>query len=141
MFLRSMIFAAATTMMAAAAAPAMAETPDAACEATTFRVYFHDGATQLDPLALQTIEIAERNVATCGYAELRVTVDASHPLASERAEAIRTATAGRSWDVVRVEPRTMTQRVAMSGGPSYAEITMTPEPSPMRETQPGDIGV
>lgn len=141
MFLRSALFAAASVMMASAAAPALAETPtaDAACEATSFRIYFRDGATRLDPIALQTIEVAERNVATCGYAELRVTLDASDPLVSERAEAIRTATAGRAWDAVRVDARAMTQNVAMRGGPDYATVMMTPEVG--RDAPRGDIGV
>lgn len=140
MFLRSALFACASMMMVSVAAPAVAETSaEAACEATSFRIYFRDGATSLDPIALQTIEVAERNVQSCGYAELRVTLDAADPLVSQRAEAIRAATAGRAWDAVRVEARSMTQNVSMRSGPDYAVVMMTPEVG--RDAPRGDVGV
>jgi hypothetical protein len=123
MFVRSAFFACAALI--ASAAPAFADEP-ARCDATSFRIYFADDATALDDTTRDVLAAAERNVAGCNYAELRVTLDASSPHAAERAQAIRAAADARAWDAVRVEARPMLQRAAF-GGPDYAEITMTPE--------------
>lgn len=109
-------------------AVAQAETIAApGCAETTFRVYFQHDSAALDPSVDQMLDVASRGVAQCEYAELRVTVDTSSPLAQARANAIEAAADGRAWDAVRVEPRTVHR--ATSGGPDYAEVTMTPEAS------------
>lgn len=122
MFLRSALLASA--MMAATFAPAAAETTDDSCAPANFRIYFAEGAATLDATALQMLQVAERSVASCDYAELRVTLDASEPLAAERVAAIRAATEGRAWDSVQVDARWSTQQVAM--GPAYAEMRVSP---------------
>ncbi|GAM98155.1 hypothetical protein U91I_01786 [alpha proteobacterium U9-1i] len=124
MFVRSALIACAA--LVATAAPAFADEP-ARCDATSFRIYFGANADTLDASAREILAAAERNVASCGYAELRVTLDASSPYAAERAQAIRAAADARTWDAVRVEARPMLQRAAHRAGPDYAEVTMTPD--------------
>jgi hypothetical protein len=125
MFLRTAIVAAA---LAAAAAPVFAEpAQNARCEATSFRVYFGHNSAALDDATREMLDVAERNVAGCDYAELRIAVDANSAYAQQRADAIRNAANERSWDSVRVEPRGGMQRA--SYGPEYAEVTMTFERS------------
>lgn len=125
MFLRTAIVAAA---LAATAAPVFAEpAQDARCEATSFRVYFGHNSAALDQTTREMLDVAERNMAGCEYAELRVSVDANSAYAQQRANAIRAAANDRSWDAVRVEPRSGAQRASF--GPEYAEVTMTFERS------------
>lgn len=140
---RTALIACASMSIAAFAAPALAETSaqDGACEATSFRVYFREGSAELDSTARQMMDVAERQIAACSYAELRVTVDASSPVAAERAQAIAAAAAGRSWDATRIEPRMMSTQRA-SYGPEYAEVVMTPHASTHEApAMPGDVGV
>lgn len=125
MFLRTALVAAA---LAAAAAPVFAEPAQSArCEATSFRVYFSHNSAALDDATREMLDVAERNVAGCDYAELRISVDANSADAQRRANAIRAAANDRDWDSVRVEPRGGMQRA--SYGPEYAEVTMTFERS------------
>lgn len=125
MFLRTAFVAAA---LAAVAAPVFAEpAQNARCEATSFRVYFGHNSATLDQATQEMLDVAERNVAGCDYAELRIAVDANSAYAQQRANAIRTAANDRDWDQVRVEPRGGMQRA--SYGPEYAEVTMTFERS------------
>jgi hypothetical protein len=124
MFLRTAIVAAAL----AAAAPVFAEPAQSArCEASSFRVYFGPNSAALDDTTREMLDVAERNVAGCDYAELRIAVDANSAYAQQRANAIRTAANDRAWDAVRVEPRGNMQRASF--GPEYAEVTMTYERS------------
>lgn len=126
MVLRSACFAAAA--LCALAAPAWADEADTAqCAPANFRVYFAHDSASLDDIALQTMQVAERQMAGCAHAELRVAVDASSPLANQRAAAIRAAASAQHWDAVRVEPM-MLHRAALSDGPEHAEVTMSPEP-------------
>ncbi len=128
MFLRS--FAAAAFAAAAvfsAVAPANADEAPARCEAASFRVYFEHNSGSLSNEAREVIEAAARNAAGCGYAELRVAVDASNPYAARRAQALRAAASDMGWDAVRVAPRMLTN-VAYAG-PDYAEVIMTAEAS------------
>ncbi len=125
MFLRTAIVAAA---LAAVAAPVFAEPANTArCEATSFRVYFGHTSASLDQATRDVLDAAERNVAGCDYAELRISVDANSAYAQQRANAIRAAANDRSWDAVRIEPRGGAQRASF--GPEYAEVTMTYERS------------
>ncbi len=98
------------------------------CTDTNFRVYFHGEFTALDADALRTLELAERNVADCAYAELRVRVDG--PRAYRRGQAVLAAADSRAWDVARVEQRARVQDVSLSGGPEFAEVVMSPERLP-----------
>lgn len=126
---RSTMFACAAAMMAMTAAPSFAEPqPAPRCEEMSFRIYFGHGSAALDEAALDMLAAAERNVAACGYAELRMSMDASSPEARARSEAIMAATDGRAWDAVRVEWSPMLQRAAMRSGPDFVEVTMSPEP-------------
>lgn len=125
MVLRSAAFASTVALMTLFAAPAGAETTR--CEATSMRVYFAQASSQLSPAALETLDIAARNVAGCDYAELRVAIDASSPQAQGRAEAIRAAAYERNWDAVRFAP---VLRAAAPASPDYAEVTLTPEAAP-----------
>jgi hypothetical protein len=121
-------FAVVCAAVLSTVAVAQAETAAApGCAETTFRVYFQHDSAALDPSVEQMLDVASRGVAQCGYAELRVTVDASSPYAEQRAEAIEAAADGRDWDAVRIEPRTLHR--AANGGPEYAEVTMTPNAS------------
>jgi hypothetical protein len=131
MFLRSAA-AFAFAAMAMLAAPATAETTQPArCQEMNLRVYFDHGSATLSPEAMQMLEAAERNVSECGYAELRVAVDATSGFAMARGEAIMTAMDGRSWNVARVEPMTMTHMAAYGAGPEFAEVVLSPRPLPM----------
>lgn len=134
-------FAVVCAAVLSSVAVAQAETAAApGCAETTFRVYFQHDSAALDPAVSQMLDVASRNVAQCDYAELRVTVDASSRFAAQRAEAIETAAAGREWDAVRVEPRTMHR---VSSGPDYAEVTMSPNVSTATPAMPArtDAGV
>lgn len=122
MFMRTAIVACAAFV--ATAAPALADEP-ARCDATSFRVYFANDSATLDAAARETMAAAERQVADCDYAELRMTLDASSPLANQRVAAIRAAADEYAWDAVRVEARPMTQRASF--GPDFAMVTMTPD--------------
>ncbi len=139
MVVRSAFFACAALI--ASVAPALADEP-ARCDATSFRVYFSAGSATLDDAARDMMAAAERQVADCDYAELRMTLDASSPLANQRVAAIRAAADDQDWDAVRVEARPMMQR-ASYGGPDYAMITMTPEVGTDRNTRmtPPNVGL
>lgn len=126
MFLRSAILACAATF--AVAAPVQADAP-ARCEPTNFRVYFGHGSATLDATTIEILDAAERNVAGCSYAELRVALDASSPEALARGNAIAAAAADRAWDAVRLESRPQTQSMLQGDAPEYAEVVMTPERS------------
>ena len=130
MFVRSALMSCAL-LVAGAAAPAMAQEANGQCQATSFRVYFQHGSAAMDETGMQMLNVAERAVAACEYAELHVSVDASSPLAVQRGQAIQAAAQGRSWDLVAVEPRSGMQRASYSDGPEYAEVTMTPNVMPV----------
>lgn len=123
MLLRSTLLACAAAAMAAPGA--FADPPAPPCAETSFRIYFAPNSATLDATALEMIDVAERNVAACSYAEAHVGVDASNALAAERGEAILAALDGRAWNVARVEQRGV-RRVSLSPGPDYAEIVLTP---------------
>jgi hypothetical protein len=132
---------AAALMVGANAAPAAAEEP-AQCDATSFRIYFDRDSASLNADARRAIDIAERAVVECGYAELNVSL-APSPLARARGAAIVAAAEDRAWDKVSVAPRSA-QRVA--GGPEFAEVTMTPHvtmasPAQDEEERGRDAGV
>lgn len=128
MFLRSAAFAFTATL--AFLAPAHAEqAQNAQCQEMSFRVYFEPGSAALSQDAMQMLDVAERNVAGCSYAELHVTVDPASPLAAARGQAIMAAADGRSWNVASIEPIGMT-RMASYGGPEFAEVMMTPRVMP-----------
>lgn len=154
MSLRSAILAA-TVAFSAIAAPAFAEPVSAIaaraqaaadaqtqCASTTFRIYFSEGAN-LDATSQQMLTMAEQNMAACNYAELHVAVNASSPNARQQGAAILAATNPRTWNVARIEPT-----AAMTAGPDYAEVTMTPNVMSAGATMPlqaparaGDVGV
>lgn len=125
------VLAACVVMAAMTTAPAMAEAP-ARCEATSFRVYFGQGQTTLDDTTLQMLEIAERNMADCDYAELHVVMDGANPQTRARGAAIMAALDEDAWDVARVEQRAPTQRISQA--PEFAEVVMSP--TPMRVGEP-----
>lgn len=131
---RSMMFAGAAMMMTMAAAPASAGMPmqmeTARCEAMSFRIYFDRSSATMDQAAMDMMAAAERQMAGCDYAELRMMMDPSMPMARERAEAIMMAASDREWDAVRME-WSMMQRASMRIGPDYVEVTMSPEPMDM----------
>jgi|CXWL01.1.fsa_nt_gi hypothetical protein len=137
MLLRSAFFACAA--LVATSAPALADEP-ARCDAMSFRVYFSDNSATLDDAAREMMAAAERQVAGCDYAELRMTLDASNPLANQRAAAIRAAADERAWDAVRVEARPMLQRASF-GGPDYAMVTMIPELGADTRMSPPNVGL
>jgi len=124
MFLRAAALACATAMVAA---PLVSAEEISRCEETSFRVYFSPGDTALDSTTMEMLDAAERNVAGCEYAELRVALDGASPHARQRGEAIATAAADRAWDAVHIQRRTDTRRVSHTNGPEYAEVTMSPE--------------
>lgn len=138
MFVRSAFFACAALI--ATAAPALANEP-ARCDATSFRVYFSDNSAMLDDAAREMMAAAERQVAGCDYAELRMTLDASSPLANQRAAAIRAAADERAWDAVRVEARPMMQRASHRAGPDYAMVVMTPDVGADQRMAPPNVGL
>ena len=131
MLVRSALMSCALLVAGAAAAPAMAEEANGQCQATSFRIYFQHGSAALDETGVQMLNVAERAVAACDYAELHVSVDASSPLAVERGRAIQAAAQGRSWDLVAIEPRSGMQHASYNDGPEYAQITMTPNVMPV----------
>jgi len=135
MFVRSAMFACAA-MIASVATAAANDTPDMAqCQEMNFRIYFAQGSATLDETARETLAVSERQVADCGYAETRVSLDASNPHAAQRAYAIRTAANDRTWDAVHVTARPMMQR-ANFAGPDYAEVTMSPTRTAPTQTVP-----
>ena len=137
MFLRSVTFACVAAMMSMAA-PAIAETsnsaPAARCEDTAFRVYFNHSSAALNPFALQTLNMAARNLEGCSYAELHVTVDPASRYAAQRGQAILAALNTRAWNVARIEPLTAS-RVAYGDGPEFAYVMMTSHPVAATGTQ------
>lgn len=136
MFLRSAMFACAA--LVAVATPAVANDAPAAmaqCQEMSFRIYFAPGSATLDQTARETLAVAERQVADCGYAELRVAIGANNPHAAQRAQAIRTAANDRTWDAVHITGRSMMQR-ANFAGPDYAEVTMSPTRTAPTQTEP-----
>lgn len=135
MFVRSAMFACAA-MIASVATAAANDTPDMAqCQEMNFRIYFAQGSATLDETARETLAVAERQVADCSYAEIRVSLDASNPHAAQRAHAIAAAANDRTWDAVHVMARPMMQR-ANFAGPDYAEVTMSPTRTAPTQTAP-----
>ena len=124
MFLRSILFAGAVIGVAASASAQTAPR----CADANLRVYFSHESAALDANARRVLEIAERSVADCAYAELRVRV--SGPSAYQRGQAILAAADGRAWDVARVE-RARVDDASFSGGPEYAEVVMSPNRLPV----------
>lgn len=120
--LRTILFAAAA-LAGIAAAPALAQTSAERCDAADFRIYFAHGSARLDRDALQILATAERQVADCDYAELRVALDG--PLVRQRAAAIHAAADGRRWDAVRVTRSAMAHQASF--GPEFAAVTLSPE--------------
>lgn len=140
MFLRCALLASAVAVAAAVLAPASADTAAAArCEEATLRIYFAHGDAALSPAAEQALRAAERGVADCPYAEMRVLVDAGAPRAHERGQAILNAADSRRWDVARIERRAPLQRV--SAGPDFAEVLMSPNALPVGEALPAEARV
>lgn len=138
MLVRSSILACAAAMVFAGGA-AMADTAqDTQCDAATFRVYFQHGSAALDDTALQMLDAAERQLASCSYGELHVIVDGASALANARAEAIRAAANGRAWDSVNVRAA-MHQDV--SAGPEYAEVTISPRVLPVDQSPVGAANI
>lgn len=129
MLTRLAVLASAVAVSTAMFAPAAADT--AQCGETNLRIYFAQDETALNQDAVQVLQRAERQVAECPYAELRVMLDASAPHARERGEAIVAAADGRAWDVARVE-----RGEAAGAGPVYAEVLMTPRMLPVGEELP-----
>lgn len=123
MFVRATVLACASVMVMSAAA--MAE-PHAVgrCEDMNVRIYFDHGSAQLNPLALQTLAAAERNVSGCHYRAMRVRLDTSSTLAAARGHAILAATHGNAWNVARAEAMSPTQRASYGPGPEFAEVAM-----------------
>ncbi len=135
MFLRSAMFACAALFAVAAPAAADDAPNMTQCQEMSFRIYFAPGSATLDEAARETLAVAERQVADCSYAEMRVSLDASNPNATQRAHAIRTAANDRTWDAVHVTARPMMQR-ANFAGPDYAEVTMSPTRTAPTQTAP-----
>ncbi len=139
MLMRSTLLACAAIMMAAMFAPASADVA-APCEETSFRIYFAEGSTSIDPTARHMMNVAERQVAGCAYAALRVSIDGASPHASSRAAAIREAADDRVWDAVQIDPRGTAQRAPEA--PEFAEVTVTPRPlAPAEADDEGAAGV
>lgn len=140
MFLRAAAFACAAALFAASA-PAMADpqtsSQQARCEATNFRVYFSPNSAALSADAMETLAVASRDVAGCGYRELHISVDAASRLGTQRGQAVMAALQDRGWNVARIEPRAVTP---IAAGPDYAEVTVTPDRLP-RASAAGDAGV
>jgi hypothetical protein len=129
MIIRTAIAACAAAMIVAA--PSFADAPAQAapnCAETSFRVYFAPGSARLDSTTNEILDVAARGIAECPYAELRIAVDASSPLAARRGQAIAAAVSERDWNQVRIEPRGA-QRVSHDSGPEYAEVVMSPNAS------------
>jgi hypothetical protein len=125
MFLRSVLFACGVL---AVVSPAAGQA-NAVCEDANFRIYFSHDSDALDADGQRMLDVAERSVAGCAYAELHVRVDGAH--ARQRGQAIVAASAGRSWDVARVEQRVArAEPVSLGDGPDYAEVVMTPNHLP-----------
>lgn len=134
MFVRSALFAcAAICATATAFAEAPAQTP---CDQMSFRVYFSHGSAALDPSTRQMLRVAERNMAQCDYAAIRVAVDPSSSLSRQRGRAILAAANDRHWNDSRIEARSMMQRASANNGPEYAQVTMAPRPLPVGQPLP-----
>lgn len=132
MTMRSVLMAcAALSVGALAANAAMADVRPARCEASNLRVYFSHGSSTLDPLARETLAAAQTNMADCDYAEVHVRVDAAGAQSQARGQAVLAALNGRSWNVARIEPRTLNTRASMSSSPEHVEVAMTPEHLPV----------
>ena len=131
MFVRVAVLACASVMAMSAAALAQ-PAAQAPCEDMNFRIYFDHGSAQLNPLATQTLAAAERNVAGCGYAEMRVRLAAPGTLEAARGHAILAATRGRAWNVARAEVVSPTQRASYGAGPEFAEVVMAGHALPAR---------
>lgn len=132
MCVRTALFACAA--MFAVAAPASAEDTSARCEAMNVRVYFGHGSATLNDAAREMLDVAERRVANCSYAELHVAADGSTRLGAARAEAIRAALNDRAWNATYVAQGEMMQPAAYASGPDFVEVTMSP--TPMTPTAP-----
>jgi hypothetical protein len=135
MLIRSALLACAAAFIAS---PALAQAPAAQCGEANVRVYFQHGSAALDEMALETLAAAERMVAECDYAELRVSLDASHPLAHARADAIRAAADARAWNAVHVEAVTMQN---INAGPEFAEVLVTPRVLPVNTAPVGAANI
>src|SRR5262249_54085446 len=128
---RAALLACAAVAMAVAAQPVAADTPASAqCEEMNLRVYFAHGSAALDPMAREMLNVAERHVGACPYAEMHVRVDVSEPYAQARGQAIMAAAHGRAWNVARVEPQGGMRAASLSSGPDFAEVLMTPRVMP-----------
>jgi hypothetical protein len=134
--LRTSLLAAAA-LAGIAAAPALAQTSAERCGAADFRIYFAHGSATLDRDARAMLAAAERQVADCDYAELRVAVSGSR--AQERAAAIRAAADSRSWDAVRVMRSELNHEA--SYGPEFAQVTLSPERGEDGAPLTEDVGV
>src|SRR5262245_35134651 len=130
MSLRFFALSCAAALIVSGAALAQTRYSAARCEQTSFRIYFQHGSAVLDASARQVLAAAERNVGGCGYAELHVMLDPASAPAAARGQAIRTAANARAWNVVRIERRPALHDVAFSGGPDFADVTMTPNVLP-----------
>ena len=136
MFVRTMVLACASVlaMSAAAAGQPQAMQPQSlgqrACEDMNFRIYFDHGSAQLNPLALETLAAAARNVSGCHYKEMRVRLDTASTLAAARGHAILAAAHGDGWNGARAEAMSPTQRASYGAGPEFAEVVMAGHPLP-----------
>lgn len=129
MFMRAAVLACASVMVMSAAAVAQPHA-QAACEDMNVRIYFDHGSAQLNPLALQTLAAAERNVSGCQYRAMRVRLDTSSALAAARGHAILAATRGDGWDVARAEAISP----SYGAGPEFAEVAMAGHVLPSNAT-------
>lgn len=132
---RAALLACAVVAMAAAAQPVAADTPQneqtsAQCEEMNLRVYFAHGSAALDPMGREMLQVAERHVAACPYAEMHVRVDVSEPYAQARGQAIMAAAHERTWNVAHIEPQGGMRAASLSSGPDFAEVLMTPRVMP-----------
>jgi hypothetical protein len=133
MFMRAAVLACASVMVMSAAAMAQSHA-QGACEDMNVRIYFDHGSAQLNPLALQTLAAAERNVSGCQYRAMRVRLDTSSALAAARGHAILAATRGDAWNAARAEAMSPTRRASYGAGPEFAEVAMAGHVLPANST-------
>jgi len=98
------------------------------CEATSFRVYFQAGATQLNSDAEKLIAAASRDVAGCADLNVRMTPSNGESQASlMRSAAIAAEMRQHGLDVNVPMPHMANYSQARAAGPEYIEVRMTPD--------------
>ncbi|WP_395645982.1 hypothetical protein [Terricaulis sp.] len=131
--MRTALFAAAALacvfgVPAALATAASADT--AQCAPSNVRVYFSHGSSALDATARDVLAAAQRNMAGCEYAAVRISVDASSSLSAARGEAVRTALSGREWNQAQIAARSYNRPASMSSSPEFVQVAMSDERLP-----------